>query len=71
MNLIPDTQNRAKRIIEDFMIAANGVTSRYLASRNRTSIRRIVRVPKRWDRIVSIADEHGTALPEKPDASAT
>jgi len=70
MNLIPDAQNRAKQIIEDFMIAANGVTSRYLASRNRPSIRRIVRVPKRWDRIVSIAAEHGTVLPETPDPIA-
>jgi len=70
INLIPDTQNRAKQIIEDFMIAANGVTSRYLGSRNRASIRRIVSVPKRWDRIVAIAADRGTSLPEKPDPVA-
>jgi exoribonuclease-2 len=70
MNLIPDTENRAKKIIEDFMIAANGATARYLEEKNFASIRRMVRTPKRWDRIVSIAAGHGTALPEKPDAVA-
>ena len=70
MNLIPDTHNRAKQIIEDFMIAANGVSARYLASKNYASVRRMVRIPKRWDRIVGIAAEHGVALPEKPDANA-
>lgn len=70
MNLIPDTHNRAKQLIEDFMIAANGVTARYLASKNFASVRRMVRVPKRWDRIVEIAAERGTVLPEKPDPNA-
>ncbi len=50
-----ETKNRATDIIEDFMIAANGVTARYLASRKFPSIRRVVREPKRWDRIVEIA----------------
>ncbi|MHB1096223.1 MAG: RNB domain-containing ribonuclease [Gemmatimonadaceae bacterium] len=65
-----DTKNRAKGIIEDFMIAANGVTARYLASRNLPSLRRVVRVPKRWDRIVELAAERGTTLPREPDARA-
>ena len=46
-------KNRAKQIIEDFMIAANGVTARYLEAKRFPSIRRVVRTPKRWDRIVA------------------
>ncbi len=63
-------KNSATEIIEDFMIGANGVTARYLASKNLPSIRRVVRVPKRWDRIVELAQEHGTRLPEEPDSKA-
>ena len=63
-----EEKNRAKEIIEDFMIAANGVTVRYLASRNIPSIRRVVRIPRRWDRIVEIAAEHAFKLPKNPDA---
>lgn len=59
--------NRAKDLIADFMIAANGVTARYLASKNFPSLRRVVRTPKRWDRIVEIASERGCTLPEEPD----
>ena len=62
--------NRAKQIIEDIMVAANGVTARYLASKNSPSIRRVVRVPKRWDRIVDIAGQHGSSLPAEPDSKA-
>jgi exoribonuclease-2 len=62
--------NRAKQIIEDFMIAANGATARYLAARKFPSIRRVVRTPKRWDRIVSLAKEHGVNLPDAPDSAA-
>ena len=69
-DLEADTKNRAKDIIEDFMIAANGVTARYLASKKFTSLRRVVRVPKRWDRIVELAAERGTTLPAQPDAQA-
>ncbi len=63
-----EEKNRAKEIIEDFMIAANGVTARYLSGMKFPSIRRVVRIPKRWDRIVEIAGEHGFRLPEIPDA---
>ncbi len=62
--------NRAKDIIEDFMIAANGVTARYLAARNIPSLRRIVRTPKRWDRIIELASERGFTLPKEPDSKA-
>ena len=69
-DLEADTKNRATAIIEDFMIAANGVSARYLASRNLPSLRRVVRVPKHWDRIVELAAEHGATLPRAPDARA-
>jgi exoribonuclease-2 len=52
------------------MIAANGVTARYLSSRKLSSIRRVVRTPKRWDRIVEIAGEKGSRLPPQPDPKA-
>jgi len=65
-----DKRNRAKDIIEDFMIGANGVTARYLASNRFPSIRRVVRTPKRWERIVGLADEHGFKLPTTPDSKA-
>ena len=65
-----EQKNRAKEIIEDFMIAANGVTARYLAARQFPSIRRVVRTPKRWDRIVELAQEHGFRLPDNPDSVA-
>src|SRR5208283_854153 len=58
-DLAADKRNRAKDIIEDFMIAANGVAARFLASKKLPSLRRVVRVPKRWDRIVELAAERG------------
>jgi len=63
-------KNRATNIIEDFMIAANGVAARYLASRKFPSIRRMVREPKRWNRIVEFAGEHKYRLPADPDPKA-
>jgi exoribonuclease-2 len=65
-----EKKNRAKDIIEDFMIGANGVTARYLSSNKFPSIRRVVRTPKRWERIVELADEHGSKLPDAPDSKA-
>ncbi len=65
-----EQKNRAKEIIEDFMIAANGVTARYLEARAFPSIRRVVRTPKRWDRIVALARAHGSNLPDDPDSKA-
>ena len=65
-----DRRNRAKDIIEDFMIAANGITARYLASKKLPSLRRVVRTPKRWDRIVELASEQKFKLPEQPDPKA-
>ncbi|MRR30280.1 RNB domain-containing ribonuclease, partial [bacterium] len=65
-----DEKNRAKEIIEDFMIAVNGVTARYLSARKFPSIRRVVRTPKRWERIVAIASDRGYKLPQLPDSKA-
>jgi ribonuclease R len=65
-----EEKNRAKAIIEDFMIAANGVTARYLSTRKFPSIRRVVRTPKRWERIVAMAADRNFQLPELPDSKA-
>jgi ribonuclease R len=65
-----EEKNRAKEIIEDLMIAANGVTARYLSARKFPSIRRVVRTPKRWERIIEIANERGGKLPDRPDSKA-
>ena len=65
-----EEKNRAREIIEDFMVGANGVTARFLSARNFPSIRRVVRMPKRWDRIVEIARENKLGLPEFPDSKA-
>jgi VacB/RNase II family 3'-5' exoribonuclease len=69
-DLKADNRNRAKDIIEDFMIAANGVTARYLASKKHPSLRRVVRTPQRWGRILELAAERGSTLPKEPDAKA-
>jgi len=69
-DLEAEEKNRAKDIVEDFMIAANGVAACYLSSKKFPSIRRVVRTPKRWERIVEIAQEHGVKLPDNPDSKA-
>jgi VacB/RNase II family 3'-5' exoribonuclease len=69
-DLKPDQPNRAKDLIADFMIASNGVSARYLASKKFPSMRRVVRIPKRWNRIVELAAERGTKLPAEPDSKA-
>jgi exoribonuclease-2 len=63
-------RNNARLLIEDFMIAANGVTARFLARNNFASIRRVVRSPERWDRIERIAEDLGDRLPSEPDSRA-
>jgi VacB/RNase II family 3'-5' exoribonuclease len=69
-DLQPDEKNRAKELIEDFMIAANGVTAKYLDKKGLPSLRRVLQTPKRWDRIVALAAESGGRLPETPDPTA-
>jgi exoribonuclease-2 len=63
-------KNAATELIEDFMIAANGVVARTLQAKKISSIRRIVRTPKRWDRIVALAAALGITLPATPDSKA-
>jgi exoribonuclease-2 len=63
-------KNSATALIEDLMIAANGVVARTLREKKIASIRRIVRIPKRWDRIVELAERMGTKLPAVPDSKA-
>jgi exoribonuclease-2 len=63
-------KNRATSLIEEFMIAANGVIARTFEGAGVASIRRIVRTPKRWDRIVELAAGLGTTLPADPDSKA-
>jgi exoribonuclease-2 len=62
--------NRARDLIESFMVAANGVIARFLTARGSASIRRVVRSPERWDRIVDLGRRYGTTLPSSPDAHA-
>ena len=62
--------NRARQLIEEVMIATNGCTARYLAARGAASLRRVVRSPERWLRIVGVAKEYGEALPDEPDSKA-
>ncbi len=64
------TKNRATSLIEEFMVAANGVVARTFEEAGVASIRRIVRTPKRWDRIVELAEGLGTTLPAEPDSKA-
>jgi VacB/RNase II family 3'-5' exoribonuclease len=69
-DLKEERKNRAKELIENFMIAANGVTARYLDSHGLPSLRRVVRTPKRWPRIVQLAASLGGHLPAEPDPRA-
>jgi exoribonuclease-2 len=65
-----DRQNRAKRLIEDFMVAANITTAHFLEQRGLPSVRRVLRSPERWQRIVELAGTYGAQLPGEPDAPA-
>lgn len=68
--LLAEERNRAREIIEDFMIAANGAIARFLEGRGFPVMRRVVRSPERWQRIVDIAVDYGDHLPAEPDAKA-
>jgi len=70
VDMKPDQRNRAKDLIEDFMIAANVATAEFLGAKGFPTIRRVLVVPRRWDRIVLLAAEYGTKLPREPDAPA-
>ncbi|HUB51660.1 MAG TPA: RNB domain-containing ribonuclease [Terracidiphilus sp.] len=68
VGIAPIEKNRATSLIEEFMVAANGVIARTLHNAGVASIRRIVRTPKRWDRIVELAQALSTTLPAEPDS---
>jgi len=68
VDVVKQQRNRATDLIEDFMVAANGVVARLLE--NVSSLRRIVRTPERWDRIVQLAATKGEKLPVQPDSKA-
>jgi exoribonuclease-2 len=65
-----DQTNRATQLIEEFMVAANAVAAIYLAVKKFPSLRRVLRDPERWTRIVQLAAELGEKLPAAPDAVA-
>jgi exoribonuclease-2 len=66
--LAAEKPNLAKNLIEDFMIAANGIIARFLEAQRFPVLRRVVRSPERWQRIVELASEFGKRLPGEPDA---
>ncbi len=68
VDVVNQQKNHATELIEDFMIAANGVVARMLETVS--SLRRIVKQPERWDRIVQLAAAHGEKLPAEPDSRA-
>jgi VacB/RNase II family 3'-5' exoribonuclease len=70
IDLRTDSKNRAKELIENFMIAANGVTARYLENERVPFLRRVLKTPEKWNRIVALAQEVGAHLPSSPDARA-
>jgi exoribonuclease-2 len=62
--------NSARKIIENFMVAANVEMAEFLDNHNSLSLRRVVKTPERWDRIREVAADLGEDLPEQPDAQA-
>ena len=68
VDVVKQQKNRATDLIEDFMVAGNGVVARLLEKVS--SLRRIVRTPERWDRIVQLAATKGEKLPAQPDSKA-
>ena len=69
-NIEAAKKTRANDLIEDFMVAANEVMARTLKDAGASSIRRIVKSPERWPRIVELASRYGQNLPANPDSAA-
>lgn len=69
-DLAPDRKNRAQDLIADLMIAANAATAQFLARKGFPVLRRVLQAPRRWDRLVTLAAEHGVQLPAQPDPHA-
>src|SRR5207248_7632204 len=70
VGVVSEQKNRATELIEDFMIAANETVARTLQKLRVPSIRRVVRTPERWERIVALARSLGTVLPAEPSSRA-
>ncbi len=70
VDMVVAQNNRGKELIEEFMIAANISVAGFLSSHKISSLRRVVTVPKRWDRIQEVARERGTLLPDEPNSKA-
>ncbi len=70
VELRQEEKNRARALIEDLMIATNGVNARFLRARGFATIRRVVRSPERWERLERLAREQGEELPAQPSARA-
>jgi exoribonuclease-2 len=70
VDLTQQEQNRARQLIEEFMIATNTCTADFLAEKGVASIRRVVKSPERRRRIVNVASEYGYDLPGEPDGKA-
>jgi exoribonuclease II len=70
VGLSMDKPNRAKWLIEEFMIAGNGVVARFLEAKGRPSLRRVVRSPERWAKMVEVAARYGETLPGQPSSRA-
>jgi exoribonuclease-2 len=70
IDILQQVQNRARQLIEEVMIATNGCTARFLAAHGGASLRRVVRSPERWQRIVEVAKDYGETLPHAPESKA-
>jgi VacB/RNase II family 3'-5' exoribonuclease len=70
VDVVKQEKNRSTELIEDFMIAANEVVARMLDTNKVSSIRRVVKTPERWGRIVELAAKQGEQLPADPDSKA-
>lgn len=65
-----DERNSARDMIENFMVAANGAMAEFLERKGVVAIRRVVRTPINWPRIVELARELNESLPTEPDVNA-
>lgn len=70
LDLLPHTQTQAHELIENLMVAANGVTARYLESKSYPSFRRVVKLPEKWDKLRTLAEEYGQTLPHNASSKA-
>jgi VacB/RNase II family 3'-5' exoribonuclease len=70
VGLRPQEQNRARQLIEELMIASNGVSAQFLEGKGLPGLRRVVRSPERWEKIVALAASYGETLPDAPSSKA-